>query len=163
MWPAQHSQIYPALAQLADRGWVTVGEEGSRGRREYAITEAGRTELRRWLLDEPAESARRHEDLLRIFFYPTLDADEAEALLRHEFERGRTYGLRLSELYAAIPWDDSDSDLYGALVLEQGRMWAKMRMDWAAWALEQVAAKRGAATLAGRLDDSVFAGDGESS
>ncbi|MEO5725313.1 MAG: PadR family transcriptional regulator, partial [Ilumatobacteraceae bacterium] len=44
-----HSQIYPELQRMAERGWVVAGEEGARGRRDYEITEAGSEELHRWL------------------------------------------------------------------------------------------------------------------
>src|SRR5688500_8244241 len=49
-WHAQHSQIYPELTRLAADGLVEIASEGARGRRVYSITEAGRTELRRWML-----------------------------------------------------------------------------------------------------------------
>ena len=67
-WHAQQSQIYPELNRLAADGLATVIEEGPRGRRTYAITEVGRSELRRWVLDPNDEppgdptSAPRAED-----------------------------------------------------------------------------------------------------
>ena len=48
-WHAQSSQIYPELSQLSSAGLVSVVERGPRGRQTYAITEAGRAQLREWL------------------------------------------------------------------------------------------------------------------
>ena len=51
VWHAPHSQIYPELRRLAAEGLITGRDErrGAHGtKRTYALTEAGRTELRRW-------------------------------------------------------------------------------------------------------------------
>ncbi|GAA1996356.1 hypothetical protein GCM10009799_23780 [Nocardiopsis rhodophaea] len=45
-WHAPHTRIYPELVKLADEGLIEVTDEGARGRRTYAATEAGRAELR---------------------------------------------------------------------------------------------------------------------
>ena len=34
VWSASHSQIYPELQRMAERGWVVAGDEGARGRRD---------------------------------------------------------------------------------------------------------------------------------
>ena len=45
-WQAGHTSIYPELARLADNGLIEVTHEGARGSRTYAVTDAGRDELR---------------------------------------------------------------------------------------------------------------------
>src|ERR1041384_1028625 len=50
-WYASHSQIYPELGKLAEAGMVEVVGEGARNSRTYAVTPAGRDELRTWMLD----------------------------------------------------------------------------------------------------------------
>src|SRR5262245_59647965 len=81
-WHAQHSQIYPELSRLAADGAIAILDEGPRGRRTYAITDAGRGALRQWLLDPPREFLMRSEFVLRLFLLSTLDPDDARALLR---------------------------------------------------------------------------------
>src|SRR5579871_3805974 len=66
-WHAHNSQIYPELKQLAADGFVTAAEKGPRGRRTYAITESGLTELRRWMLSPPSVFTVRNEFVLRLF------------------------------------------------------------------------------------------------
>lgn len=57
VWSASHSQIYPELRRMDERGLVT-GDVEIRGtklqKRVYSVTDAGLDELMRWL-DEPLE------------------------------------------------------------------------------------------------------------
>ena len=51
-WPADQSQIYRTLSQLADEGWAekeVVPQEDRPARKVYHITAAGQEELRNWL------------------------------------------------------------------------------------------------------------------
>src|SRR3954462_6623087 len=58
-WHASHSQIYPELAKLHEAGMLEVVGEGPRRSRTFAVTDAGREELRAWLLtSEPNRSQR---------------------------------------------------------------------------------------------------------
>lgn len=156
VWPAKHSQIYPALAKLSTSGFVVASEEGPRGRKEYTITDDGRAELERWLVEEPSEHAVRHDDLLRAFFLWTLGADGAVAHFEREAADANDVGQQFTQLYRDVDWDDSDAALYAAIVLEQGRRWSAMRAEWSLWAVEQINAHRTAKTLTGRLPDSAF-------
>src|SRR5215467_7911845 len=80
-WHAQHSQIYPELNRMAADGQIAVVAEGARGRRTYAITDAGRADLRRWMLDPPDVIVVRNEFVLRLFLLSTLAPAEARRLL----------------------------------------------------------------------------------
>ena len=59
VWPASQSQLSPELNKLARDGRVEVVEEGGRHRKTYGITEAGRAELRHWLVEVPPVRAPR--------------------------------------------------------------------------------------------------------
>ena len=72
-WHAQNSQIYPELNQLSRDGLAAVVEEGPRGRRTYAITDAGREELRRWMRNPPDVFVVRNEFVLRLFLLSALE------------------------------------------------------------------------------------------
>jgi len=150
VWSARHSQIYPELQRMAERGWVVAGDEGARGRRDYAITADGRSELHRWLTSERPDRSNRNEAMLRVFFLWTLDADEALTFLEREADAYRAGHSALERLDAAIPWDDSGSDRMGRIALEQGIRWAAMMADWADWATAQLRAGHDATTLTDR-------------
>ncbi|GAB3913751.1 hypothetical protein GCM10029964_123800 [Kibdelosporangium lantanae] len=68
VWPATQSQLYSELNRMADADLVKVAAEGPRGRKEYAITEAGHEELRHWLVEVEPDRLRRSDMLLRVFF-----------------------------------------------------------------------------------------------
>ena len=150
VWTASHSQIYPELQRMAERGWVVAGDEGARGRREYEITDDGRAELHRWLVGARSDRSNRNEAMLRVFFLWTLDANEAVTFLEREADAYRDGLTALERLDAAVPWDDSGSDQMGRIALEQGLRWSTMMTDWATWAADQLRAGHDATSLTDR-------------
>ena len=54
---------------------------GGRGRKAYAVTDAGRAELVPWLLEEPPTANRRNDLLLRLFFLGLVPPEQAQAFL----------------------------------------------------------------------------------
>ena len=51
-WSATHQQIYKVLRRMEDDGWVTarvVEQSGRPEKREYSVTDAGRTALSAWI------------------------------------------------------------------------------------------------------------------
>ncbi len=78
-WQARHSQIYPELAKLEAAGLVEVVGHGARRSKTYAITEAGRAELRPWLVEAEPDRSQRSESGLRLFLTPLLDPADRQA------------------------------------------------------------------------------------
>ena len=85
-WHASHSQIYPELAKLEAEGLVEVVGEGARRSKTWAVTEAGREELRRWLMETEPNRAQRNETALRWFLVFRLDPEDRRAALERELE-----------------------------------------------------------------------------
>jgi DNA-binding PadR family transcriptional regulator len=83
-WHASHSQIYPELARLQGRGLVEEAGRGARGSRTWAITEQGRAELDRWLIEVQPNRSQRNETALRWFLLPLLPADQRRTALERE-------------------------------------------------------------------------------
>ena len=138
VWPATQSQLYGELAKLAADEQVTVSAEGPRGRKEYAITDAGRAELRRWLLEE--RPRRRRDDLLlRVFFLGVLAPDQARAHLTDLVEMSAQSEESLRRLAGSIDWREDNLATYGRIVLEYGLRFNAMRREWAEWAAGQIA------------------------
>jgi PadR family transcriptional regulator AphA len=93
--------LYHHLKQLERAGWVTAEREehGSRpSRRVHAVTDAGRSELLRWL-GEPVGQTReiRLTFLLKLFFARRLDAGIAARLVAEQ----RATCIRLVESLSA--------------------------------------------------------------
>ena len=138
VWPATQSQLYGELGKLADAGLVTVAAEGPRGRKEYELTDAGREELRHWLVEVEPNRVTRNESLLRVYFLGAVGPERAREYLANLGETGRRRSERLAELDATIDWGDDDPSRYGRLVLEWGKRFSAMQQEWAEWAVKQV-------------------------
>ena len=145
-WHAQHSQIYPELTKLAADGLVEVVAEGPRGRRTYAITDRGRDDLRRWMLNPPETFTVRNELVLRLFLLYTLEPDQAKAMLRGVADAN---DKELQALTDRVREFDANAGPEAPpsmqrMIAEFGLRSFRTLSDWARWAhdrIEDTAAK----------------------
>lgn len=130
-WHAQHNQIYQELNRLAADGLTEVVEEGARGRKTYAITDAGRADLLDWLRRRPARAVVRNEWMLRLFLMSALDPEETRQIL---VDFADQMDRELAELTTLLATDTEFSDhpqSFGTIAAHFGqRMYPAMR-DWA--------------------------------
>ena len=85
-WHARHSQIYPELAKLEAADLVEVVGHGPRGSKTYALTDAGRAELRQWLVEVEPDRSQRSESGLRLFLTPLLGSADRHATYERDLE-----------------------------------------------------------------------------
>jgi DNA-binding PadR family transcriptional regulator len=138
VWPATQSQLYSELGKLADAGLVSVAAEGPRGRKEYAITQEGRAELRTWITEVEPTRVGRSDMLLRVFFLGQVDPEQARAYLRRQAE---IVGKHLEHMHAIKEFVESGEDnlsVYGRLALEYGLRLGAAQKEWAEWAETQI-------------------------
>ncbi|CRZ17767.1 transcriptional regulator [Mycolicibacterium neworleansense] len=133
VWPATQSQLYGELNKLAGTGLIEVSAIGPRGRKEYRITPAGRTELQRWITNPADDPPERSAGLLRVFLLGELPRDQARDHLAALAAHSEAEVARLQELEASIRWSDADDDLYGHAALEYGLRFNAMQAEWARW------------------------------
>ncbi|WP_171164824.1 PadR family transcriptional regulator [Streptomyces sp. I05A-00742] len=138
-WSATQSQVYGELAKLTKEGLLEAASEGPRGRKEYAITDDGRTELHQWLTETKPRHRMRSDALLRVFFLDQLTPLEAVTYLHGEAERAARQHGAFKELEQEIEWDEGSLSLNGRLALEYGMRLSAMREEWARWAAEEYA------------------------
>lgn len=115
MWPVKHSQIYPALAVLEERGdirgeWVT--QSGRPNKKNYVLTADGKERLRNWLL-EPRETLT-HDEVRLIAYNLDLVGKEpvANALAMYR-EQSLAAKRQLEERWirgTMSPWNKRASD-----------------------------------------------------
>ena len=127
-WHAGHSQIYPELAKLEDAGLVEVVGEGARRSRTYALTDAGREELRSWLVVAEPQRSQRNETLLRWFLLAQLPPADRRAALERELrfvEQERATLARLWEHHVTAGADHP----FGP-TLDFGRRYHDLALTW---------------------------------
>jgi DNA-binding PadR family transcriptional regulator len=127
---------------MADEGLVVVDETGPRGRKSYALTDAGRTELRRWMLHWPEQATVRNETVLRMFLVQSLEPDDARRLLEGiaahcAREREQLHAIMEAEDAEQRPGDPLP---FGRLAGEYGLRQYEAVHGWALWSLERLTA-----------------------
>lgn len=140
-WQAGHTSIYPELGRLAEQGLVEVTHEGARGSRTYAVTGAGRDELRSWLLAPPGDGAKvRNEQVLRMFLLSALDPSDARVVLERIAARTAQEAAKLRRIRDEAGPVSPGPEGFGQLAAEFGLRQYDAVHGWALWALEQLEA-----------------------
>jgi PadR family transcriptional regulator AphA len=126
-WAGSFGQIYPELKRLEALGWIAGADDGSRGRRVYRATAAGRRALGDWLHGDETRIELRDESLLRLFFADALPVDEALSLLR-----GRREGYAgMLELLRSLDDGSGEADTpFVDLVYRWGLDYCEWGMEW---------------------------------
>lgn len=136
-WTAGHSQIYPELNRLADEGLIDPGEPGPRGRKTYAITDAGVAAVRAWLSETEPDHAIRDESALRTYFLWLMEPAAARAHVERERDAARET-LQALRAIAAARRPATPAERSQRIALEAGLRSAQARAEWAQWALERL-------------------------
>lgn len=134
-WAESFGQIYPILRRLEAEGLVERQPGASASKRErivYAITDAGRTALARWLAEPARHEVGRSEVLLKLFFARNGPPGTAERVLR-AFRAEQVVRL---ERYAAVERrlraeHSTSVDLpYWLVTLSYGRHTSRALIAW---------------------------------
>jgi PadR family transcriptional regulator, regulatory protein AphA len=83
-WSGNNNQIYKALLQMHQEGWVTqevINQQTLPARKEYAITEKGQQILRQWLVSLPEPPELRSLFLIHLEWAHLLTDEELDKLL----------------------------------------------------------------------------------
>lgn len=136
LWPATQSQLYGELNKLAAAGLIKVAEMGPRGRKEYAITDAGRDELYRWMTSPQDDPPIRNASLLRIFLLGQLTPSQARVYLKSLLALSEQEHAEYQRLHDTIDWSDDDDSFFARAVLEAGLRWTQQEIDWVNWVLD---------------------------
>lgn len=144
MWPATQSQLYGELNKLANAGLIKVSDVGPRGRKEYAITDAGRDELYRWMISPEDDPPIRNASMLRVFLLGQLTKDQAQEYLQLLLSICEAEHLHYKEILAAYDWSDEDDDdaFFARAVLEGGLRWTQYEIEWVHWVIEGLNKRR---------------------
>jgi len=131
-WSITQSQVYRELAAMAAAGLVEAGARGSRDRRPYAITEAGRAAFAAWVKQPPGEELIRFPLLLTVSFGAHVPPD---VLAAHVAQHREIHAKRLAhyqevkaEAEAAPP--GHGPDIYAVATLDFGMRYERAALEW---------------------------------
>ncbi|EUA10761.1 transcriptional regulator PadR-like family protein [Mycobacterium kansasii 732] len=138
VWPATQSQLYGELNKLAAAGLIKASDTGPRGRKEYAITDAGRAELNRWITSPQEDPPIRNAALLRVFLLGHLPPGQARKYLESLLSLAEEEHAHYEQIRDAYDWSDDDDSFFARAVLEQGLRWTRHEIEWATWVIERL-------------------------
>jgi DNA-binding PadR family transcriptional regulator len=135
-WPRAEARIYAEAKRLAEAGLATAtrGRTGRRPRTVYAISAAGRRELRRWLTGPPEPVSLEHGPLLRVFLGREGGPEEvlrAIAAAREQADAMLEVGTPLGHEYLERRHPQQDEVHLRALTFDYLYGWALFTLDWA--------------------------------
>lgn len=140
-WQAQTSQIYRELNAMEKLGWLTseiVFQTDKPNKKQYSITDAGRSELRKWLDENSLDSGLqiRSVFLMKLFFSGERSIDENITMLKN-YKKVCMDGLsameetnRSIDRYRRRVSTDQQA-LYWEFTADFGKSYIKMCLDWA--------------------------------
>ena len=135
-WYASHSQIYPELAKLCEGGLLQVVGEGPRRSRTFGITDAGRAELRDWLVESQPNRAQRNETTIRWFLLELLSPEDRRAVLERELRDVTEYHDGLAA--AAESMDGLETEHPFRPVVGLAVRTSQVMVDWLNEQLEKI-------------------------
>jgi len=128
-WPLNVGQIYNTLERLERDGLVRKGEVDDQGHVYYAITDAGRDEVRDWLDSPVTQQAGTRDELpIKLALAATLPGVDVASVIRRQRE---TSLAALEELRSARPLSTTGGeDLAAALVADALIFRAEAEVRW---------------------------------
>jgi len=151
-WPAELSQVYPAMQRLEDKGLLRSREApAKRGprRRVYQTTAAGHRALRQWLNDGPEIGDERIGFLAKIYLMDELG--DLGGTLQYFKELREIFATRLEELQAIergwaardphYPDDLSPKMFHVSLTLRKGLCSIATHVKWCDESVRRIEAR----------------------
>jgi len=127
-WSATQSHIYKSLDGLEKKGWVeghVIQQEVRPNRKEYHITDSGRTELRRWLVTPLPMEPVREACLIQIFFSHFSTNEEIAALFETRMKEIRE-NLHMLHTVAQVAIDENAKQIG----IERARQLWQITLDY---------------------------------
>lgn len=107
---------------------VEVVGEGARRSRTYAVTDAGRNELRTWLLEVEPNRAQRSETAVRWFLMALLDPEDRRLVLEREIASAAAYRQMLADVAEQLDALEGPHPFRGTVDL--GLRTTSVMLDW---------------------------------
>ena len=133
-WNESYGNIHKNLRNLQSEGLVDLvsGPASLRGKKTYAINQAGRQMLEEWLETPPEEVILRDELLLKLFVSEKKDLESVSPFFQQEEENMALAVSIFGQIEQGIQAVDQDPTRKALwlLTLEYGKSYAQTRLTW---------------------------------
>ena len=142
-WSEGWGQLYPALRNLEERGFIrqdgdlsASSRKGNRNKKIYSITESGRAHFVRYLGKPPEEQGFRDELLLKVFFGSAAENHIIKGHIEAELAKRRVEEASQERLERELDTSveegcaPSGEVQYWKYTLLYGRMHNRFLIDW---------------------------------
>lgn len=143
-WKISYGQIYPTLKFIEEEGLATVKtatQEGKPDRKEYFLTQKGKTTLKEWL-KQPIEQipVERNELLLKLFFgRHQSTANTLNQLNDYQQKLKITYQTytNIEQMITTNKHDQKDA-IYWLFTLDYGKRVTQAAIEWCEATTERI-------------------------
>lgn len=145
-WKAQTSQIYRELNGLEKQDLVSktvVEQQGKPDKNVYVITQEGKEELLRWLIDDGLKLNPRSVTLMKVFFMGERTGEENVCCFQKFKEECEQYLKDFEPVQGYIEAygneiGDREKSVYWQMTLDYGRRSMQCYIDWAQSCIERL-------------------------
>jgi DNA-binding PadR family transcriptional regulator len=123
-WSLTQSQVYRELAAMARDGLIDVGATGSRDRKPYTLTDAGRAAFAQWIDRDPGPETIRFPMLLTLAFGEFLDSSQLSRIL------AANRSIHQERLDAYLQQSEHEMSVYARATLDFGITYERAVLDW---------------------------------
>jgi PadR family transcriptional regulator, regulatory protein AphA len=151
LWPAKHSQIYPLLTKMEQKGLLVykyVEQIGRPGKKVFSITDTGKETLDKWVVESPTDPIIRDEFLIKMYSVWLTDEDNAKKLVQDRISileqkvTSREKKIVKMEKEQESKGLDNVSKDFGRYILYSRRnLLDKEEISWCNWVLNLVKKK----------------------
>ena len=137
-WNAQTSQIYRELQTIKKNGWATdevVVQTGKPDKKVFSITQSGKEELNRWLVEDNTEFTTRIPILMKTFFRGERSIDENIECFTQLADMGMNFLTQFQNEPPKVAdysknLQNPMKAIYWKMTVEFGVMYIQMYFNW---------------------------------
>ncbi|WP_160031815.1 PadR family transcriptional regulator [Paenibacillus sp. An7] len=141
LWPAKHSQIYPLLTKMEQKGLLSyehIEQIGKPNKKIYSITEKGRKTLESWIHEPASNQIIRDDFLIKVYAIWLKDEESAKRIIEDRLNKlNEQVALQVTEIEEINQEQlTTTSKRFGKYILLcRSHMLNKEEISWCHWVL----------------------------
>lgn len=149
IWPAKHSQIYPLLTKLEDKGLLVhefVEQMGRPNKKIFSITEKGKQALEKWSAKTPSDPVNRDEFLIKVYSFWLTEEEKSIKLVYDRIakleESVTSLSDKIQEMEQTQELDTTSKNFGRYLLFHRKFRLAQEEKAWCQWVLNLLKNKK---------------------